>query len=70
MEQRSIERRQIEVTIREPHIKLPTVHHRRARAMRTFGTKTLDVIYEEKERYILVVTAMWLRSEERKVKPE
>ena len=70
MEQRSIDRRQIEVTIREPHRRMPTLNRDRTRVMRTFGTKTLDVIYEERERYVVVVTAMWLRSEDRKAKPE
>lgn len=70
MEQRSIDRRHIEVTIREPHMRMPTLNRRRSRVMRAFGTKTLDVIYEERERYIVVVTAAWLRSEDRKAKPE
>jgi hypothetical protein len=38
--------------------------------MRKFGTKTLDVIYEERREYIVLITAAWLGMEDRKVKPE
>ncbi len=69
MAQRTIERQQIEVAIREPHITLPTLDRRRSRAMRKFGTRTLDVIYEDRGRYVMVITAAWLKSEDRKVWP-
>ncbi len=52
------------------HIRLPTLDKRRSRVMRKFGTKTLDGIYEERRDYIVLVTAAWLGSEDRKVKPD
>lgn len=70
MRQRSIEHRQIEVTLKEPHITLPTLDKKRSRVMRKFGTQTLDVIYEERREYIVLVTAAWLGDEDRKVKPK
>lgn len=70
MELRGIERRQIEVAIQEPHIRLPTLDERRSRVMRKFGTKTLDLIYEERRDYIILVTAVWLKDKDRRVKPD
>ena len=70
MRQRSIEHRQIEVALQEPHITLPTLDKKRSRVMRKFGIKTLDVIYEERREYIVLVTAAWLGDEDRKVKPK
>lgn len=67
---RNIERRHIEVALQEPHITLPTLDKKRSRVMRKFGTKTLDVIYEERREYIVLVTVVWLGMEDRKVKPE
>ena len=69
MELRQIERRQIEIALDEPHIRLPTLDKRRSRVMRKFGTKTLDVIYEERRDYIVLVTAVWLGDQDRKVRP-
>lgn len=70
MRQRNIERRQIEVALREPHITLPTLDKKRSRVMRKFGIRTLDVIYEERNEYTVLVTAAWLKEEDRKVKPK
>lgn len=70
MKQRSIEHRQIEVALREPHITLPTMDKKRSRVMRKLGIRTLDVIYEERKEYIVLITAAWLKEEDRKVKPE
>jgi len=36
--------------------------------MRDFGRNVLDVIFEERRDYLLVITAVWLREEDRKVK--
>ena len=38
--------------------------------MRKFGIRTLDVIYEERNEYTVLVTAAWLKEEDRKVKPK
>ena len=70
MEQRGITRRQIEVTIKEWHHRVPVLDKRRKRVMRNFGTRELDVIYEERPEYIILVTAFWLSGSDRKVKPQ
>ena len=68
MEQRGITREQIVQTINHPDISLPTEHKRRKRAMRRFGPKTLDVIYEpRKNNRVVLVTALWLKNDDRKV---
>jgi len=69
MEQRGIERQHIEVALRNPTCVLPTKDKRRRRIMKKFSTgKTLDVIYEPKgKNKIVLITAMWLNKEDRKV---
>ena len=69
MELRKITEEQVERAIRDPDIKLPTQHKRRKRVMKKFGPKTLDVIYEPRsEDRLILVTAVWLKEEDRKVK--
>lgn len=69
MEQRKITEEQVEQAIRDPNIALPTQHKRRRRVMKTFGSKTLDVIYEPRgENKIVLVTAVWLKKKDREVK--
>ena len=69
MELRNITEEQIEQAIRNPDIRLPTLHKRRRRVMKKFSPKTLDVIYEPRgENKIVLVTAVWLKEKDRKVK--
>lgn len=71
MEQRNITREQIERAIYDPDVVLPTHHKRRKRVMKKIGSKTLDVIYEQRsEDKIVLETAVWLKEEDRKVKGE
>lgn len=37
--------------------------------MRKFGTKTVDVIYEDRKEYIVLVTVAWLEEKDRGVRP-
>lgn len=69
MEQRGIKEEQIEEALRDPDISMPTHNKRRRRVMKKIGSKTLDVIYEPKsENKIVLVTAVWLKDKDRKVK--
>ncbi len=71
MEQRNITREQVEQTIFNPDIKLPTRQTHRKRVMKKIGSRTLDVIFEEKsEDKVVLVTAVWLKEDDRKVKGE
>lgn len=66
MELRRITEEQVEQTIREPDIKLPTLHKRRRRVMKKFNSKT---VYEPRgENKLVLVTAVWLKKKDRKVK--
>ena len=68
MEQRGITKQQIVDTVCHPQITCPTENKRRKRAMRTFGSKTLDVIYVPRgNQQVILVTAVWLKKEDRKV---
>ncbi len=69
MERRGIKEEQIERALQTPDVILPTLNKRRKRVMKNFGSKTLDVIYEPRsEDKIVLVTAVWLEEEDRKVK--
>jgi len=69
IQQRNIKEVQIEEALRNPDITLPTHSKRRKRVMKKFGSKTLDVIYEPRsEDKIVLVTAVWLKEKDRKVK--
>ena len=69
MERRNITKEQVEQSLREPEVKLPTQHKRRRRIMKRFGSKTLDVIYEPRGKdKVILVTAVWLEEEDREVK--
>jgi hypothetical protein len=69
MEQRGISREQVVKTIINPEITMPCIQKNRRRVMKKFGSKTLDVIYEPKEKEkIVLITAVWLADEDRKVK--
>jgi len=69
MEQRNITQKQIEKAIKDPDVRMPTRHKQRKRIMKKFSPKTLDVIYEPRGKdKIVLITAMWLREEDREVK--
>lgn len=69
MERRGIKKEQVERALRRPDLILPTLNKRRKRVMKNFGSKTLDVIYEPRSKdKIVLVTAVWLEEEDRKVK--
>lgn len=71
MEQRNITMELIEQAVFNPDIKLPTRQGRRRRVMKKFGSKTLDVVYEPRgENKLVLVTAVWLKKKDRKVKGE
>ena len=70
MKERGITLQEIRFTLSEPHHKLPTKDPKRERYMRDFGRNILDVIFEDRRDYILVITAMWLRRGDRKVEPK
>lgn len=71
MEQRNITREQVEQAISNPDIVLPPRQKRRKRVMKKIDSKTLDVVYEpRREDKIVLVTAVWLKEEDRKVKGE
>lgn len=71
MEQRNITSEQVEQAVLNPDIKLPTRQKRRRRVMKKIGSKTLDVVYEPRgEDKVVLVTAVWLQEEDRKVKGE
>jgi hypothetical protein len=61
--ERSIEKSEIIDVIKNPDITTPTKHKRRKRLMRTLNNKTIDVIIEERENIILVVTCAVLNKE-------
>jgi len=64
--ERSINRKDIIEAVRNPHIVCPTKHKRRKRLMKNLNNKTIDVIIEEKEKIILVVTCAILNKEDLK----
>lgn len=69
MEQRDITREQIEQAISSPDIVLPARRKRRKRVMKKIDSRTLDVIYEQRsENKVVLVTAVRLKEEDRKVK--
>lgn len=69
MERRGIRKAQIERALQQPDLILPTLNKRRKRVMKNFGSRTLDVIYEPRSKdRIVLVTAVWLEEEDRKVK--
>ncbi len=69
MERRGVSREQVEKAIINPEITVPCIQKNRKRVMKKFGSKTLDVIYEPKEKgKVVLITAVWLADEDRKVK--
>ena len=69
IESRGIRKVQIERALRQPDLILPTLNKRRKRVMKNLGSRTLDVIYEPRSKNkIVLVTAVWLEEEDRKVK--
>ena len=64
---RNIKIEQVKRAIYEPEISIPA-WGKKKRVMREFGEKTLDVIYQEKENVIIIVTAVWLQPKERFIK--
>jgi hypothetical protein len=54
--ERGIKEDQVKEALFNPDVRAPTKHRRRKRAMKTFGNKTVDVIYEERLDKIIVVT--------------
>ena len=69
MRQRNISKKQIESTVLNPEIRLPTIQKSRRRVMKRIDRKTLDVIYKPlSHKKILIITAAWLTPEDRKVK--
>jgi hypothetical protein len=63
VDERSISRSEITETIRDPDITSPTRHRRRRRLMKTLNNRTIDVIIEERDKIILVVTCAVLNKE-------
>ena len=71
MKQRNITMEQVEHALSSPDIVLPTRQKRRKRVMKKINSKTLDVVYEQRaENKIVLVTAVWLKEGDRKVKGE
>lgn len=68
MLQRNITKKDIEKVLSHPQITLPTEDPRKDRVMGRIDNKTLDIIYVETSRQIILVTAVWLGEEDRKVK--
>ena len=54
--ERGIKEELIKETLLNPDVRAPTRHRRRRRAMKSFGDKTVDVIFEERADKIIVVT--------------
>ena len=63
LKERSITKNQIIEVIKNPDISCQTQHKRRKRVMKTLNNNTIDVIIEEREKYILVVTCVILQKE-------
>lgn len=71
MKQRGITMEQVEHVLSSPDIVLPTRQKRRKRVMKKINSRTLDVVYEQRtENKIVLVTAVWLKEGDRKVKGE
>ncbi|MCQ9208377.1 MAG: DUF4258 domain-containing protein [Omnitrophica bacterium] len=71
MGQRGITSEQVEQALNSPDIVLPTRQKRRKRVMKKINFKTLDVVYEPRGTdKVVLVTAVWLKEEDRKVKEE
>ena len=64
LRERNIRLDQVKQAIHEPTVSLPAWGNKK-RVMRDFGSRCLDVIYREKENAIILVTAMWLKDNER-----
>ena len=64
MGERHIKKRDIIETVRNPEITFQTRHRRRRRVMKNLQGRTIDVIIEEKEKYILVITCAVLTRKE------
>jgi len=65
MKERQINLSQIRTTIEEPHSRMPALPPPRQRAMRDFGRDCLDVVYYDNRSHYYVVSAMWLKEEDR-----
>jgi len=69
MKQRGVSRKQVEDAIINPEITMPCLQKNRRRVMKKFGSKTLDVVYEPKEKdKVVLITTVWLSDEDRIVK--
>lgn len=67
MSLRGIKKKQIELAIQDPEIRLPA--QKKRRVMKRIDNKTLDVIYKPlSQDKIRIITAVWLRAEDRKVR--
>jgi hypothetical protein len=61
--ERSIKKNDVIEAIKNPDVTCPTRNKRRKRIMKTLNNKTLDVIIEERDKCILVVTCAMLEKE-------
>jgi len=62
--ERNIKKGDVIDTIKDPDITCPTRHKHRKRVMKSLNNATLDVIIEEKDGKIIVVTCAILRKED------
>jgi hypothetical protein len=63
LKERSVTKQQIIEVIKYPDITCPTRHRRRKRLIKTLNNKVIDVIIEEREKCIYVVTCAILKKE-------
>jgi len=68
MAKRGIRKTDIEQALSDPHTILPCKDPRRTRIMEKVRGRTLDVIYVETKKKIILVTAVWLDKEDRYLK--
>jgi len=65
LQKRGISKEQVEKTLAEPEITLPTQNPRRGRVKKKFGDKYLDVIFERRPNYTLIITVVWPEKKEK-----
>jgi len=64
LKERKIDLEQVKRAIYDPSITLP-VWGKKKRVMKDFGNRCLDVIYVEKGKRVILVTAIWLNRKDR-----
>ena len=63
--ERDIDKNLVKKALAKPDITAPCKDSERKRVMKSFGDKTLDVIYVEKKDKYIIITVVWLEKRRR-----